>query len=269
MATIPESGDLENPLETIQLEKTDSLAILTIDRQKQMNALNEQVLRELQQAFQELAADGSTRLVILTGAGPKAFVAGADIAVMQTYKSPEAQEFARLGHAAMNAVAGSNLITIAAINGFALGGGLELALACDMRLAAKTAKLGLPEVTLGLIPGFGGTQRLSRLVGSGLALEMILSGDMIDAERAAGMGLVNRVCEGEELMNEARALADKILKNRGPVAQRVARGLVYCGLDLPLDKALEEEIDGFKQLFDGGEPAEGLSAFLEKRKPNF
>ena len=234
-----------------------------------MNALNEQVLSELQTTMTELAADPAIRVVILTGAGEKAFVAGADIAVMQTFGPEQAQGFARKGHAAMNAVAESNLITIAAINGFALGGGMELALACDLRIAARDAKLGLPEVTLGLIPGFGGTQRLSRLVGSGLALEVILTGDMFDVERAAGMGLVNRVCEPGETLQAARDLAGRILKHRGPAAQRAARAAVHCGGDLTMDKALDMEIASFAELFKADEAREGLSAFLEKRKPNF
>ncbi len=256
-------------METILLEKENNLAVLTINRPKQLNAMNEQVLLEIENAYRELETNPAIRLVILTGAGPKAFVAGADIAVMRSFTPDQARAFARQGHATMNAIAGSRLITIAAINGLALGGGLELALACDMRIATKDALLGLPEVSLGLIPGFGGTQRLSRLTGSGVALEIILSGEMIGAERALAIGLVNRVCEGDELLAVTRTFAEKILHFRGPDAQRMARSLVYRGLDLPLDQALALEIESFANLFGQDESREGLSAFLEKRKPNF
>lgn len=253
----------------IQIKKKEGYALITIDRPKALNALNTNVLTELKAAVTELNSAGDIRVIILTGAGDKAFVAGADIAAMQNLTPDEASAFAELGHSTMNRLSDSGIISIAAINGFALGGGMELALACDLRLAADTAKMGLPEVTLGLIPGFGGTQRLPRLVGQGVALEMIATGDMIDAERAASIGLVNHVYPPGDLLPAAEKLAQKILANKSAPAQRAAKAVIQQGLDIALIAGLQKEIIEFGELFGGPDPKTGMSAFLEKRKADF
>lgn len=254
----------------ILVEKKPGYAILTIDRPKALNALNAGVLKELKGAVNELNSGGETRVLIITGSGDKAFVAGADIAAMKDMSTSQAQEFADLGHSAMNTLADSGMISIAAINGFALGGGMELALACDIRLASANAKMGLPEVTLGLIPGFGGTQRLPRVVGKGLALELIITGDMIDAQRAVGIGLVNHLySDPAELRGAAEELAQKIIAGRSFAAQSAAKAVVAQGLDVALIAGLQKEVSEFSELFSGADPKEGMSAFLEKRKPSF
>lgn len=256
-------------MSTVQFTRKDRFAILTIDRPKALNALNADVLRDIKQAVAEAESDPAARALLITGAGEKAFVAGADIAAMQNLTPAEAEDFARTGHATMNAVAGSRLISIAAINGFALGGGLELALACDLRLAADNARLGLPEVTLGLCPGFGGTQRLARVVGRGLALEIILSGDMITAERAYQIGLVNRLFPAAEFAAKAEEFVVNLLKHKSGAAQLAARGAVDRGLDSSLGDGLAEEIRVFGGLFAGPDPRKGMTAFLEKNKADF
>jgi enoyl-CoA hydratase len=256
-------------MSTVQITRKDRFAILTIDRPKALNALNADVLRDIKLAVAEVESDPAARAMLFTGAGEKAFVAGADIAAMQNLTPAEAEEFARVGHATMNAVAGSRLISIAAINGFALGGGLELALACDLRLAADNARLGLPEVTLGLCPGFGGTQRLSRVVGRGLALEIILSGDMITAERAYQIGLVNRLFPAAEFAAKAEEFVMNLLKHKSGAAQLAARGAVDAGLDSSLGEGLAEEIRVFGALFAGPDPKQGMTAFLAKSKADF
>ena len=256
-------------MSVVIVEKRERHAVLTISREKALNALNGEVLAALIAAMADLEADGAMRGVVITGAGEKAFVAGADIAAMRDLKPAEASAFAAEGHRAMNAVAESRLISIADVNGFALGGGLELALACDLRIVAENAKLGLPEVTLGLIPGFGGTQRLPRVVGRGIALEMILSGDMIDATRAAQIGLANRVVASGSALAEAEGMMKTLSTHRSAVAQRAARQAVYEGADTSLAKGLEREIDQFANLFKSDDPRLGMGAFLEKRKPEF
>lgn len=253
----------------IQITKKEGYALVTIDRPKAMNALNANVLTELKSTVTELNSAGDIRVIILTGAGDKAFVAGADIAAMQNLSPDEAAAFAELGHSTMNRLSDSGIISIAAINGFALGGGLELAMACDIRLAADTAKMGLPEVTLGLLPGFGGTQRLPRLVGQGRALEMIATGDMIDAERAHAIGLVNHVYSPGDLLPAAEKLAQKIIANKSAAAQRAAKAVIQQGLDLALIAGLQKEIIEFGELFAGPDPKTGMTAFLEKRKADF
>ncbi|MCB1172232.1 MAG: enoyl-CoA hydratase/isomerase family protein [Leptospiraceae bacterium] len=253
----------------IQLEKKANYAVITINRPDALNALNSTVLNELYETVDQLGKDKSTRAIILTGQGPKSFVAGADVAVMQNMSENEAAEFAHLGHRTMNAISQSELISVAAINGFALGGGLELALACDMRLAADTARLGLPEVTLGLIPGFGGTQRLSRLVGKGIALEMILGAGMINAERAYQIGLVNAVHPAADLLSRTADFVERILDAKSGQAQRAARWVVNYGLDQPLPAALAKEVTTFGELFKGTDPKAGITAFLNKSKAEF
>ncbi|MCR9140757.1 MAG: enoyl-CoA hydratase-related protein [bacterium] len=253
----------------IQITKKEGYALLTIDRPKALNALNKDVLTELKAAISELNSAGDIRVVIVTGSGEKAFVAGADIASMKDMTADEATAFAELGHSAMNRLSDSGMVSIAAINGFALGGGMELALACDIRLLSENAKMGLPEVTLGLIPGFGGTQRLARIVGQGVATELILTGDMIDASRARELGLANHVYAPGDLLNEAEALAQKIIANKSRPAQRAAKAVIQQGLDLALIAGLQKEIIEFGELFDGPDPKTGMTAFLEKRKADF
>lgn len=253
----------------ILTETNGAVARITINRPDALNALNRGLLRELGAAVEALAGNSSVRIMVLTGAGEKAFVAGADIKEMEALDARGAEEFAQLGHQVMNAIHRAEIISVAAINGFALGGGLELALACDFRIATKNAKLGLPETTLGLVPGFGGTQRLARLIGTSRALEVILTAEMISAEKAESMGLVNRVCEAGELTSVVDDFAARLLKGKGPSAQRMARWLVYSGIDLPLSAGLEREINSFAELFTNDECREGMQAFLAKRKPNF
>ncbi len=253
----------------VDLQKKENYAILTLNRENALNALNSQVLSEIREAIRELISHNRMRGVIITGKGEKAFCAGADISEMKGLSYDAAEEFARKGHKTMNMIAGSDLISIAAINGYALGGGLELALACDIRIASKNAKFGLPETGLGLVPGFGGTQRLPRIVGRGLALEIILTGDHIDAERALRIGLVNHVVDLSELLPKAEELMNKMLKHKGIEAQKVARWLVHSGAELPLTASLEREVNAFAEMFQKGEPEIGISAFLNKQKPEF
>lgn len=253
----------------VNIEKMQNYAILTIQREEAMNALNSQVLAEIREGIRELITDPKMRGVIITGKGDKAFSAGADLKELQNLSGEEAEEFARRGHKTMNMISGSDLITIAAINGYAIGGGLELALACDIRIAAKNAKMGLPETGFGIIPGFGGTQRLPRLVGTGIALEMIYTGELIDAERAYQIGLVNHVVELHELLPRAMEMMQKMLQHKGVEAQKIAKWLVYSGRELPLTASLEREITLFGEMFTKGEPEIGIQAFLKKEKPNF
>jgi len=246
----------------------DGIAVVTINRPQALNALNEQTLRELQGAFAALADDDAVRVIILTGSGDKAFVAGADIAAMQSLSPLEARRFAKLGHAVMRGIEACPKPVIAAVNGFALGGGCELALSCDIRLAAENARFGQPEVNLGIIPGFGGTQRLSRLVGKGLALELILSGDMIDAPEAHRIGLANKVVARGELLETAKALAARIA-GKGPYAIRLAKEAVGNGLEMDLDRANQYEAELFTLCFASPDQKEGMQAFLDKRPARF
>ncbi|MBL8019078.1 MAG: enoyl-CoA hydratase/isomerase family protein [Leptospirales bacterium] len=252
----------------VSVENRGEYSILTLKRPEAKNALNRAFLGELRETVQGIAQDRKQRVLIVTGDG-SAFCAGADIAEMKGLTAAQAEEFARNGHDTMNAIAGSDLISIAALNGHALGGGLELALSCDLRIASNAAKLGLPEVGLGLLPGFGGTQRLSRLVGRARAVELVCSGELMSAEQALGYGLVQKVTAPEQVLPEAIAMAEKFIKGRAPGAQKTARWLVISGMELPLSAGIEREINAFAELFNTREPVEGLSAFLEKRPPNF
>ncbi|MCB1137923.1 MAG: enoyl-CoA hydratase/isomerase family protein [Leptospiraceae bacterium] len=251
------------------LEKKNHYAILTINRPDALNALNEDILNEIHEHVEGLAGDAAIRGLIITGTGEKAFCAGADIGQMASFNPEQAEAFARKGHKTMNAIAGSDLVSIAAINGFALGGGLELALSCDIRIASDNAKMGLPETGLGIIPGFGGTQRLSRLVGPALALEIILTGTQVKSDRALQIGLVNQVVVQSELLNTAEKMMGIITGKKGPEAQKIARWLVHSGLEQPLSAALEREINEFSQIFSREEPRVGLTAFKEKKEPDF
>lgn len=247
-------------------EISSQIKLIKFNRPNALNALNTEVLKEIETCFEE-QEKSPTRVIILTGEG-KAFVAGADISQMKDFNSKQAEEFSKFGQQVFNKIDFSPIISIAAINGFALGGGLELALACDIRIASTNAKLGLPEVSLGLIPGFGGTQRLSRLIGSGLALEVILTGNMFSTGEAFRMGVINHVVEPEKLLSTAQEMATQIL-SRGIVATKRAKLVTKKGLDLSLSDGLSMEAGEFGQLFDETESKEGMSAFLEKRKPNF
>ena len=251
--------------QNILLERDGQIATITVNRPKSLNALNSQTLRELTVAVRECA---ESRAIILTGAGDKAFVAGADISEMAPMSPWTAREFSELGHVLTALLEDIPCAAIAAVNGYALGGGLELAVACDMIYASENARLGLPEVSLGVTPGFGGTQRLVRLVGKLHAKEMIFTGEMVDAKRALEIGLVNAVMPGEQLLAHCRAVAAKIA-TRGPLAVARAKRLVERGYDMPLRAANRQEAESFALLFDTEDRREGMRAFIEKRPPRF
>ena len=241
------------------------VATLTVNRPEALNALNAEVLEALTRSAKDLA--GTAKALIVTGAG-KAFVAGADIAAMQSLDGEEAAAFARKGHALGYALADFPGPVIAAVNGYALGGGLELAMACDFILASDKAVVGQPEVKLGVVPGFGGSQRLARRTGPGVAKLLLMSGDTVKADQALAMGIVDRVVPHDTLLAEARKLAETILAN-GPLAVKFAKALVDDGLDLPLDEALELEAETFGDCFRTADQKEGMAAFLAKRKAAF
>jgi len=255
-------------LENLLVEVTDRIARVTVNRPKVLNALNDQTVRELHQVFAGLREDPAVGAVILTGAGEKAFVAGADINELAVMTPLQGEASSRLGQAALHEIEMLGKPVIAAINGFALGGGCELAIACHMRFAADGAKLGLPEVGLGIIPGYGGTQRLPRLVGLGRALELIASARMIDAQEAYRIGLVNSVHPAPDLLPHCERVAKEIL-SRGPVAVRCAMDAAIRGLETDLAHGLEMESAYFGLLAATADMREGLRAFLEKRKPSF
>ncbi|MHB1652037.1 MAG: enoyl-CoA hydratase-related protein [Desulfitobacteriaceae bacterium] len=250
------------------IEREEWVAVIKINRPKSLNALNSVTLEELGQALDELASDPSIRVVILTGSGEKAFVAGADISQMRDFTPLEARRFSHLGQGVMTRLEGLPQPVIAAVNGFALGGGTEIAMACDIRLASDNAKFGQPEVTLGILAGFGGTQRLSHLVGSGRASEFLFTGDMIDAAEAYRMGLVNHVYPLEHLLSEALVLAKRIA-SRAPVAVQLTKSAVQNGRNMDLKSGQAYEAEVFGQTFSTEDQKEGCTAFLEKRKPEF
>ena len=250
------------------VEKADRIAWVTLNRPEKLNALNNEVLEELEVIFADLEQDPEVGVVVLTGAGEKAFVAGADIAELRTLDTAGARVQALRGQAVYQRIESLPKPVIAAVNGFALGGGCELALACHIRIASETARFGLPEVSLGLIPGYGGTQRLPRLVGKGVALDMILSGDMVPAADALRMGLVSRVVPAADLKAAATKLAKTIL-SRGPLALRTALAAVNEGLEMPQDQGLQYEAAVFGLLAATQDMQEGTGAFLEKRPAVF
>jgi enoyl-CoA hydratase len=252
----------------LRLEFADGIATLSIDRPDKLNALNEQTIRELDRAVSEIAADDAARGVIVTGGGEKAFVAGADIAELSKMGPVDGVEVSRLGQRVFRAIELSRKPVIAAVNGFALGGGCELALACHLRIASENAKFGLPEVKLGIIPGYGGSLRLPRIVGKGRALELVLTGEMIDAQEAHRIGLANRVVPQADLIAEARALMSKILRN-GPVALGLAIECTTRGMEMSIDDGLALESNLFGLLAATDDMREGMAAFLEKRKAEF
>lgn len=254
--------------ETLRVENEPPVSVVYINRPKALNALNSQVLDELCQVFFELNSNEELSVVVITGEGEKAFVAGADIGEMSGLTSLQGEKFMRKGQETLSMIENLDKIVIAAVNGFALGGGCELAMACDIRLAAKSAKIGQPEVSLGIIPGFGGTQRLARLVGRGKAKQLIFSGDHITAEEAHRIGLVDEVYDSEELLAKAKELAGKIA-SKGPLAVRACKMLINKGLDCDLDTGLHLEREAIAVLFSTEDQKEGMKAFLEKRKPDF
>ena len=254
--------------ETILFETNGPVAVVTINRPKAMNALSPQVIGEIDRAMAAIKADESLRAVILTGAGDKAFVAGADIAAMSKMTPLEGRAFARAGQEVLFNMEKLPKPIIAAVNGFALGGGCEIAMACDFIYAAENAKFGQPEINLGIIPGFGGTQRLSRLVGRNWAKELCLTGAIISAEEAKAIGLVNRVFPAGELMAAAMKTAQG-MASKGRVSTRAIKELINNGYDMPLERAIPMEAENFATCFASPDQAEGMGAFLEKRKADF
>ena len=249
-------------------DKEDGIGIVTINRPESLNALNGEVCTELYKIFQEIEDDQDVRVIILTGSGERAFVAGADIAEMQPQSSLEISSFIDTGRKAFDRIYTLSKPVIAAINGFALGGGCELAMCCDLRIASENAKFGQPEINLGIIPGAGGTQRLARLVGMTRAKELIYTGDIIDADTAYAIGLVNKVVPHDSLMAEAKELAHKLL-SKSSIALSLAKQAINNGADISLSSALDIEAQCFSRCFDTEDQKEGMKAFLEKRKPEF
>jgi enoyl-CoA hydratase len=255
--------------EKLLVSDRDSVRTITINRPEKLNALNREVLRDLSAAFRDARSDGRVRAVILTGAGEKAFVAGADIAELAEKSPQSGKEQTLLGQEILRHIEVFPKPVVAAINGYALGGGCELALACHLRVCAPKAKIGLPEVKLGIIPGYGGTQRLPRLIGRARALEMILSGEPIDADTALDWGLVNRIAPSvQETCATAHALLEPMLK-RAPLAIGAALEAVRRGRQLPLTEAMRIEADLFAILCTTYDMKEGMTAFLEKREAKF
>jgi len=259
---------IEMNFKSLLIDITEGTAVVTINRPEALNALNLEILEELAAVFDDLTRNDSVACVILTGSGGKAFVAGADIAAMQALDAVSAGHFARLGHEVMSVIENFSKPVIAAVNGFALGGGCELAMACDIRVAAENARFGQPEVNLGVIPGFGGTLRLTRLIGKGRAKELIFTGDMINAQEAYRIGLANKVVPAEELLTVARDMATKIA-SKGPVAVRFAKEAVDSGLEMDLDRAGQFEANLFALCFATADQKEGMQAFLDKRPAKF
>lgn len=256
------------PFDNLLVERPDAVAILTINRPKVLNALNVATLRELRRAFQECRDDDTVRAVIVTGAGEKAFAAGADINELADQSPESARALSALGQEVFDRVEGLGKPVVAAINGYALGGGCELAMACTLRLAADTARLGQPEIQLGLMPGYAGTQRLPRLVGKGKALELLLLGVPVTASEAERIGLVNRVVPASALLSEARALA-AALAAQAPLAVRAIIDAVNRGANMPFTEACAFEAALFGLTAATSDMREGTRAFLEKRKPTF
>jgi enoyl-CoA hydratase len=254
--------------ENLLHEKRDQIAFLTFNRPKVLNALNRKTMEELGHILEEAREDSEVRVLILTGAGEKAFVAGADISELALQTPVSGKETALFGQGVLHQLETLGKPSIAAINGFALGGGCELALACSIRLASKTAKLGQPEVKLGIMPGYGGTQRLARLCGKGAAHELCLSGEMISAEEALRIGLVNHVYEPGELLPAAEALAKKIVAN-APLAVKFTMEAIERGAEMPLEEALFLEATLFGLVASTEDMREGTRAFLEKRAARF
>lgn len=254
--------------QTVRLAVEGTTALVTIDRPKALNALNTATLEQLEEALANIAQQPEVRGLIVTGAGEKAFVAGADIAEMMNLNIEQSLAFAARGHRVFDALERLDCPTLAAVNGFALGGGCELALACDFIYAADNAKFGLPEVSLGIIPGFGGTQRLTRLVGRARAKELIFTGDMVDATQAKEMGLALDVLPRAELLAHCRGVISRIAK-KGPLAVARAKRVIAQGADVSLSAGNQLEREAFADLFRSSDRKEGMTAFLEKRPAVF
>ncbi len=254
--------------ENLLYDKKDHIAYVTVNRPKVLNALNAQTMEDLRRAFTAAQDDPEVRVVILTGAGEKAFVAGADLNELRKFTPVEGKAETHAGQSVLDLIENLGKPVIACVNGFALGGGCELAMACTMRLASENAKLGQPEVTLGLIPGYGGTQRLPRLVGKGVAMQLVLAGGMISAQEAHRIGLVNEVVAAAELIPRAEAIAKKIIAN-APLAVQYAMEAVNHGMDMPLKEGLYLEATLVGLICGTEDKNEGTTAFLEKRAANF
>ena len=254
--------------QTLLIEAADGIATLTIDRPQALNSLTSEVLTELGSALNQLECDPAVKVIILTGAGGKAFVAGADIKEMAAMNSYESHHFGSKGQQLMLTMAKMKTPVIAAVNGFALGGGLELALACDFIYASAKAKLGFPEVTLGIMPGFGGTQNLPRLIGPGKASELIFTGKMITAEKALAWGIVNEVFPPEELMTRARETA-AVIAGVGSLGVAYAKDAIVNGLSMTREDGFRYEAALFGVLFATADQKEGMAAFVDKRKADF
>ena len=252
-------------LENVILEKEGHLAIVTINRPKALNALNSATLKDLNTVLDDLEKDNNIYAVILTGAGEKSFVAGADIAEMKDLNEAQGKEFGELGNNVFLRIENLDKPIIAAIQGFALGGGCEISMACDIRIASEKAVFGQPEVGLGITPGFGGTQRLARIVGLGKAKEMIYTARNIKADEAYRVGLVNKVVPLEDLMDEAKKMASNIIAN-APVAVRLCKDAINRGMQVSIDEAVKIESENFGKCFATEDQTEGMTAFLEKRK---
>ena len=254
--------------ECILYERRGPVGYLTINRPKALNALNQEVLLNLENTISLINEDKSVKVVILTGSGEKSFVAGADIAAMKDMSPVEAREFSRLGQRVFRAIETARPIVIAAVNGYALGGGCELAMACDIRVASEKAKMGIPEVTLGVFPSFAGTQRLPRLVGLGYAKEMLATARKVPADEALRIGLVNRVVPADKLMESCEALAAEICQHSA-TAISYGKMSMTAGLEMDMDRALEHEATLFGLTFTTEDQREGMGALLEKRPPKF
>ena len=254
--------------ENLLLEKEETLAIRYVNRPKALNALNKDTLLEMKDAITSIKNDPEIDVLIVTGAGGKSFVAGADIAFMQNLTAVEGREFAALGQEVFRMIEAMEKPVIAAVNGFALGGGCELAMCCDFRIASSKAKFGQPEVGLGITPGFGGTQRLPRLVGSGMARQMLYTADIIDASEALRIGLVNNVVAPEELMDFVKDIARRII-SKGKLAVRFSKAAANEGLQTDIDRAMTIEADLFGLCFSTEDQKEGMGAFIGKRSPMF
>jgi len=252
----------------IEISKNNHIGTLTINRPDSLNAMNREVLLEFINELKKIQSDKEIRVIIITGSGEKAFIAGADIKLMQKMNREEAFDFANLGQELANLIEKSAKPVIAAVNGYALGGGCEIALSCHLRIASDNAVFAQPEVKIGLLPGWGGTQRLPRIIGRGLANEIILTGRNVTAKEALDIGLVNRVVPQEELMNTCFDIANAILKN-SPNAIAESIKLIRLAAGTKLKKGLSKEAKSFSELFETEETVEGLTAFVEKRPPKF
>lgn len=255
-------------VKNLLFENLEGIGLITVNRPRALNALNRETLLELDSLFELLSKDKTIQAIIITGSGDKAFVAGADITEMQQMSAVEGREWGKLAQSVFNKIENFPRPVLAAVNGYALGGGCELAMACDIRIASEKARFGQPEVSLGITPGFGGTQRLPRLIGKGRAKELLFTGDMIDAEEAYRIGLVNKIAAHQNLVETAREMANRILL-RGPVAVTLCKAAVNEGMDVDLESGCAYEAEVFGLCFATADQKEGMIAFLEKRKPVF